>query len=124
MKESVLQKFFAEIQDLPEFLGIPVVGVHTRGCWKSTPLHIAAVRGDVAVIAALIEAGADIDAHGEHGYSPLHEVVEQGHLEAVKLLLDRGASLTITNDDGQTAIQSAEILEEYEIERVLKARRG
>jgi Ankyrin repeat len=68
MSDSVLQKFLAEMPDLPEFTGISAVGVHTRGGWQSTPLHIAAVRGDVAAIAALLDAGADIQSRGEHGY--------------------------------------------------------
>ena len=85
-----------------------------------TTLHIAAVRGDLAAIAALLDAGADIRSRGEHGYSPLHEAVAQGHIEAVRLLLERGASVSATCDDGRTPIQSAQILKEHEIERVLQ----
>lgn len=120
MSDSVLQKFLAGMPELPEFIGIPTVGVHTRGGWQSTPLHVAAVRGDVAAIAALLDAGADIQSRGEHGYSPLHEAVEQGHIEAVRLLLQRGASVAATNDDGRTPIQCAQILSEHEIERLLQ----
>jgi ankyrin repeat protein len=120
MDGTVLQKFLAEMPELPEFTGILPVGVHTRGVWQSTPLHIAAVRGDVAAIAALLDAGADIQSRGEHGYSPLHEAVEQGHSEAVRLLLERGASLDATSDDGHTPIQSAQILKEQGIERLLR----
>jgi len=120
MNDSVLQKFLAEMPELPEFIDTPTVGVHTRGGWQSTPLHVAAVRGDVAAIAALLDAGADIQSRGEQGYSPLHEAVEQGHIEAVRLLLERGASVTATNDDGHTPIQSAKILKEHDIERLLQ----
>ena len=107
--------------ELPEFVGISEVGVHTRGGFGCTPLHVAAVRGDVAAIAALLDAGADIQARGEDGYSPLHDAVEQGQLQAVRLLLERGASVAATNDDGRTPIQVAQILEEHEVERVLQA---
>ena len=79
------------------------------------------MRGDVAAIAALLDAGADIQSRGEHGYSPLHEAVEQGHIEAVRLLLERGASVIATNDDGYTPVQTAQILKEDEIERVLQS---
>jgi len=121
MSDSVLQKFLAEMPELPEFIGIPTVGVHTRGGWQSTPLHVAAVRGDIAAIAALLDAGAEIQSRGEHGYSPLHEAVEQGHIEAVRLLLERGASVTATNDDGYTPVQTAQTLKEHDIERVLQS---
>src|SRR4051812_22911949 len=120
MSDSVLQNFLAEMPELPEFTGMPTVGVHTRGGWQSTPLHIAAVRGDVAVIAALLDAGADIQSRGEHGYSPLQEAVEEEHIEAVILLFERGASFTATNDDGYTPVQTAQTLKEHEIERVLQ----
>jgi ankyrin repeat protein len=120
MSDAILQKFLAEMPGLPEFAGISPVGVHTRGGWQSTPLHIAAIRGDVEAITALLDAGADIQSRGEHGYSPLHEAVEQGHIEAVRLLLERGASLIATSDDGSTPIQSAQILKEREIEALLK----
>jgi uncharacterized protein len=124
VSDSVLQKFLAEMPDLPEFLGLSEVGVHTRGGWDSMPLHIAAVRGDVEAIAALLDAGADIQARGEHGFSALHEAVLQGHIEAVRLLLQRGASVSTTADDGQTPIQTAHVMKEHEIERLLREHAG
>lgn len=124
VSDSVLRKFLAEMPELPEFAGISTVGVHTRSNWKSAPLHIAAVRGDVAAIVALLDAGADIQSRGEHGYSPLHEAVEQGHIEAVRLLLERGASISATTDDGHTPIQSAQIRKEHEIEKILQIHVG
>ncbi|HEY1170540.1 MAG TPA: ankyrin repeat domain-containing protein [Verrucomicrobiae bacterium] len=120
MSDSVLHNFLVEMPDLPEFTGIPTVGVHTRGLWQNTPLHVAAVRGDVAAIAALLDAGADIQSRGELGNSPLHEAVAQGHLPAVRLLLERGASLTATCEDGCTPLRLAQIHEEHEIERMLQ----
>ena len=124
MSDSVLKKFLAEMPELPDFVGIAIVDVHTRGGWNSTPLHVAAVRGDVAAIAALLDAGADIQARGEHGYSPLHEAVEQGNVDAVRLLLERGASVSATTDDGQTPIESAQLLKEHEIEKILREYHG
>ena len=44
--------------------------------------------------------------------------------EAVGLLLERGASVTARSDDGRTSIQSAQILKEYEIERMLRQQAG
>jgi FOG: Ankyrin repeat len=64
---------------------------------------------------ALLDAGAEVDARGEHGYTPLHEAVEQGHSQAVALLLERGASTAVTNDDGQTPIALAQICQRTDI---------
>jgi ankyrin repeat protein len=113
-----LQSFLGEIKDLPQFvaLGDKFTGVSTRGLFDDTPLHVAAVRGDVHIIGLLLDAGAEIDVRGEHGHTPLHEAAGQGHIEAVKLLVSRGANPNIPNDWGQTARDSARIGGKHEIE--------
>lgn len=116
---SNIQSFFEEVAELPDFCGISPIGLHTRGHFGDTPLHVAAIRGDVAMIAALLDAGADIGVPGEHGYTPLHEAVSQGHLEAVRLLLARGASTTIVSKFGETPVQLAHSLEHREIESLM-----
>lgn len=124
VNDSVLENFLEKIASLPEFIGIASIAVHTRGNWNSTPLHIAATQGDIAAIAALLDAGADIHSPGEHGYSPLHEAVEQCHIDAVQLLLERGASAHAKNDDGDTPIRSAVIHGHQEIIKLLQADAG
>jgi ankyrin repeat protein len=57
----------------------------------------------------LLDAGAKVDARGEHGYTPLHEAVEQAHIEAVRLLMLRGASQSVQNNWGQTPKEKAEL---------------
>jgi len=102
MNSPTLQEFLKEIEDSPEYLGVPFAGVHTRNVLGDTPLHIAAIRGDVHIIGLLLDAGAEIDAPGEHGYTPLHEAVEQGQVEAVRFLLSYGASPGVPNKWGAT----------------------
>ena len=46
------------------------------------------------VLAALLEAGADVD--GTAGATPLHVAIERESLEGVRMLCDAGADLTIT----------------------------
>jgi ankyrin repeat protein len=106
-----IQEFFAEIAELPDFVGISPVGLHARSRCGDTPLHVAAVRGSVHLTAGLLDPGSDINARGEHGYTPLHEAVEQGHFDTVRLLLERGADAEITNSDGQTPLALARLLE-------------
>ncbi|MCC7073692.1 MAG: ankyrin repeat domain-containing protein [Deltaproteobacteria bacterium] len=62
-----------------------------------TPLLLASVRGDVASMQLLLDAGAGLDvAHGRSGALPLHLAASGGNVDAVKLLLGRGASLEAT----------------------------
>jgi ankyrin repeat protein len=107
MNDCDLQNLLAEMADLPCFCHLPSVSVTTRGAFGNTPLHVAAVRGDVRAIVILLRAGADINAPGEHGYTPLHEAVEQGHAPAVRVLLDHGADTTARTDGGFTALDLA-----------------
>lgn len=116
---SIIQGFFDEVAELPDFCGISPIGLHTRGHFGDTPLHVAAIRGDVAMIAALLDAGADIHSAGEHRYTPLHEAVSQRHLDAVWLLIARGASTAVTTDDGTTPLELAHSLGHREIESLL-----
>lgn len=56
----------------------------------SQPLHLAALRGDEAALAAMIQAGADVNATNDAGATPLHYAV--GNERVVGLLLQAGAN--------------------------------
>jgi len=60
---------------------------------ESAPLHAAASSGDEDAIAALLEAGADLDATDDSGDTPLAEAVKSRHAKAARLLWGRGANL-------------------------------
>ena len=55
-----------------------------------TPLYFASQRGHTAVVAVLLDYGADPNALSKWG-SPLHIASRQGHVEVVELLLAKGA---------------------------------
>ncbi len=85
-----------------------------------TPLHFAAIQGNVRVISLLLDAGADIGAVGESGYTPLHYAVEQSRLEAVRVLLERGADISLQTDTGLTSVELAKLVRDDEIQRLLQ----
>ena len=75
-----------------------------------TPLHWAAVEGNVAEIKALTaEEGVDIDAPENlyGGETPLHWAASGGHAGAVRALLAAGASVDARDDDGETALRES-----------------
>jgi ankyrin repeat protein len=79
------------------------------GLFGEFPLQVAATRGNLDEIYALVDGGADINAAGELGNTPLHEATSQGHYDAVRVLLLLGARTDIRNEWGQTALDIASL---------------
>ena len=115
--KDVLERYKRE--DLPEFAEISVLEVNTKGNFGSYPIHVAAVRGDIEELQALIDGGADVNAPGEMGNRPLHEAAIQGNVEAARLLIQNGARADARNADGQTAEAMALLLGKTEVVAVL-----
>jgi hypothetical protein len=69
------------------------VNARFRGVHAETPLHWAASSNDVAVLDALLDAGADIEATGAvlGGGSPLADACGFGNWDAARRLVERGA---------------------------------
>ncbi len=67
------------------------------GPHQETPLHWAASSDDVEAVAALLEAGADIEAPGAvfTGGSPMSDAVIFEKWRAARVLLERGATTTL-----------------------------
>ena len=61
------------------------------------------------ILAALIEAGADLDAFGFNGWAPLHLAAARNDLTALRMLLDAGAHrhLRTQIDDRATPLEVA-----------------
>ena len=59
--------------------------------YGATPLWLASVNGNAAVIAMLLEAGADADSASADGETALMVAARTGKADAVEALLARGA---------------------------------
>lgn len=114
---DVLRRYKEE--ELPAFVEVPLENVNQVGNFGERPLCVAAVRGKLDEIIALVEGGADLNAQGELGNTPLHEAVSQGRVEAVKFLLNRGALRSVKNDFGETALDVANFHGRKEIAHLL-----
>ncbi len=114
----------AAFQDLPAFVEKGPIGVNTQGNFGEYPLDVAAVRGDVGEVLALLEAGASINQRAELGNTALHEAASQGHEAVVTLLLEWGADPTIVNDYGQTPLDVATLTKEHSVVAILSGSRS
>jgi ankyrin repeat protein len=73
-----------------------------------TVLHLAASNNQLKMVAALIGAGADVNAQeGSLGSTPLHLAAERGHLAVCDCLIYNGASLKLKDKAGRTALDLA-----------------
>ncbi|MBL9137388.1 MAG: ankyrin repeat domain-containing protein [Verrucomicrobiales bacterium] len=72
-----------------------------------TPLILAAERGQLTVVRALIGWGADINRRANRGDTALIAAARSGHKAIVEALLDAKADPDLTNRDGTTALAAA-----------------
>ncbi len=72
-----------------------------------TPLHIAALRGNIEIVKTLIGFGANVNAIDQNGETPLHKAALWGNTKVAEILLDCGANVHANNKDGTTALNLA-----------------
>jgi len=102
---QVLRRYKDE--DLPAFCGVELTDVNQKGSFDERPLDVAAVRGDLEELYALLDGGAEVDGLGELGNTALHEAAGQGHFDVVAVLLEFGARKDIRNEFGDTPLDIA-----------------
>ncbi|CAM9898082.1 unnamed protein product, partial [Discosporangium mesarthrocarpum] len=67
--------------------GAPMVDLERPGARGRTPLHVAARRGSLGLVAALLKAGAKVRARDRSGATPVHLAARNGHVPALEALL-------------------------------------
>lgn len=89
----------------------------------ATPMALAAVVADPAMLQVLLKAGADADSPNAEGETALMVVARTGNVEAAKLLLKSGANLQAREQwGGQTALMWAAAQSQPEMIRFLLSR--
>ncbi|MCP4042909.1 MAG: ankyrin repeat domain-containing protein, partial [Gammaproteobacteria bacterium] len=58
---------------------------------RRTRLHVAAEKGQISVVAFLVENGAGLQLRDGRGWTPMHAAAHGGHMEIVALLISGGA---------------------------------
>ena len=65
--------------------------MNVAGSFNSTALIWAAMKDDLEIVNALIQAGAEVNKPGYNGRTALYEASHCGSLKCVMLLLSAGA---------------------------------
>ena len=98
------------------------VNAYTRTC--TTPLMLAALNGHADTCRQLLAAGADARAIDREGDTPLHYALNgilsdtsspEACMEIISLLIQAGAHAKYANDDEETPIDRAALIERIDI---------
>jgi len=89
-----------------------------------TPLHCAAIAGNVEIAKFLIDQGAEPDKKDFWGLTPLFWAIRSGSGELVKLLLESGSDIHIKDSQGFTPIRWAEQMHDREVLKIINAHAG
>ena len=104
-----------------ELWNSPHICIHIKSNLR-TPLHLAAERGELAVLRLLIEGGAELDPRDEMDRTPLHFASEHGDPEILRFLIDHGANPDAQSKDQETPLFLASRKGKLEAARLLLER--
>ena len=84
-----------------------------------TPLHWAAVAGQMEVAKILLANHADIDATNDNDATPLHDAAYWGHRDVAELLLENKADLHVRDRFGNTPLHDAALHGHADVAKLL-----
>ncbi|XP_039713226.1 ankyrin repeat domain-containing protein 31 isoform X3 [Pteropus medius] len=82
-------------------------GISKRNARGESQLHLAARRGNLSLVKALIESGADVNLKDNAGWTPLHKASSEGSKDIIVELLKAGANVNCENLDGILPLHDA-----------------
>ncbi|XP_070399130.1 caskin-1 isoform X5 [Nothobranchius furzeri] len=84
-----------------------------------SPLHHAALNGNVELLSLLLESQAAVDIRDQKGMRPLHYAAWQGKAEPMKMLLKSGSSVNGQSDEGQIPLHLSAQHGHYDVSEML-----
>jgi ankyrin repeat protein len=92
---------------LDDYLSLSTAEIDKKDVMGKTPLHFAAVRGDLDAVSTLLRHEADPNLTSDALWTPLHEAAISSNFKSFHPLLMAGARVDALNNRGQTALSLA-----------------
>ncbi len=102
-------------------LGLPAAetgaGVPAAGASASTPLHDAALAGNLRQVKRLVAAGADVNARNEQNWTPVDAALLMDHNDVAQYLMENGGKSNpqAADADGDTWLIGAAAADDKEL---------
>jgi len=122
-KEIIKAAKTANVPRLKELLANDCGLLDARDRDGSTPLHCAVWKGHEDVVALLVDAGADVNAHNENdhwGTTPLHAAAHANQSVIAQLLIDHGADINARDREGRTPLSHTTFHKAKAVAKVLE----
>lgn len=113
-----------DVDQLIELLASEPALIDARDTDGSTPLHCASWKGHVAVVQALLQAGADLHAVNQNdhwGDTPLHAAAHGNQKAVAEALIAAGADVSRLSAFGRTPLQETEVHKATAVAKLLRA---
>lgn len=81
--------------------------LHAKENFGNTPLMLAAISGNLAIVNTLVERGAEVDAKDNVGSTALMKAIHKGHFEIAECLLKHGADSNQKKFNGAVSLHYA-----------------
>ncbi|XP_023227974.1 POTE ankyrin domain family member B2-like [Centruroides sculpturatus] len=95
------------------------IPVNSKDDENRSPLHLAAAKGNIAVIEMLLEKDPDVNDQDINGKTPLIKAIEGYHEKTVHSLIEADADVNLKDRGGNTAIHIALNTGQYDVAQYL-----
>ncbi|MBO9741386.1 ankyrin repeat domain-containing protein [Xanthomonas axonopodis pv. begoniae] len=95
---SLLNAVLDDFRKMAMFESYEIDSPESPGMDGDTPLHIAALQGDVNAVKVFLPHVKNVNVTGGIGNTPLHYAVTRNHLKVAQMLLKNGADINFKND--------------------------
>ena len=103
------------VHDISKMLIEKVNSVQPKDGYGNSPLHYAAMHGNLETCRIIMEESEDKNPKNKEEKTPIHFAAENGHLNVCKIILDQVSDKNPTDSEGKTPLHAVALIGNDEI---------